>query len=795
MSSAAHVPLKVFCAYAREDIKLYEELKNHLAWLWRQERIELWCDQEIFPGEQWEEEIAKKLKNADIILLLISSNFLASNYCYNTELTYALQRHAAREVRVIPIILLSCVWRFPPLSSLQALPRNGKAIFKEKGVIPHDILAGVALEIGKVVSEIDRRRINRQEKKDNTIATSMDAAIEVDRESGATIKQSTRGGFIPSPDSPDFFQSLIYQSVPPPEELQLSPSGELTPTQDNDANNTPTRVTLLLALIRKQSLLAGLSLLLIFLIVGGTIFGVSDVIQKLTPQSTPIPISNNIGPNYIDNTQIVSNKVSDGRYALDTLDPLKKNAAQAFWSGKTNSSSWSNLFTKHTLNDGESCIYAQDQKISSPFFIVVAAVTLDRTDTDPTLSAGSGEEELQGICLRQMYYNGHLAKNAKMHMQVLIANIGTRFSAEDLDILKQIQMLAKGSNFLGVIGLPFSTTVDAYMPDFSNAHIPVISPSASSSKFDSMWLPYFHRVVSDTNEEGQYAGQYAMQLLKQKNLPLAQDILVFQASANSNEPYSSTLGEGFTNAFALTEQPTTRYYEISLADPFKTLVDSSINQYKLIFCACFSNEFSLLNKDLTTYGYQGIKMGGEALYDLEGYPENNQTKATPDPSYKNIYFTSFAFPDEVSLLCKVRSCQDSPDGELLGFYTHFCQTFGQSHSATSHCSARPESHVMLSYDATSALLNAYKDVLHSGKQSITFKDMKSDTVNFQGITGQIRFTSGSNIASHKIILALCIDGSSPPTAHLLDYSDINFFEAVPKSSQPSLPNGCVNAHF
>ena len=85
-------------------------------------------DRKIGAGKEWENEIDKHLNAADIILLLISSDFLASDYCYDVEVQTAMKRHDAGEARVIPIILRPVDWSGAPFSRLQALPKDAKPV-------------------------------------------------------------------------------------------------------------------------------------------------------------------------------------------------------------------------------------------------------------------------------------------------------------------------------------------------------------------------------------------------------------------------------------------------------------------------------------------------------------------------------------------------------------------------------------------------------------------------------------------------------------------------------------------
>ncbi len=86
--------IKVFYSYAHEDKKLRDELEKHLSALRRMGQIKEWHDHEINAGTDWKREIDIHLSTANIILLLISPDFLHSEYCYQVEMKQALERHA-----------------------------------------------------------------------------------------------------------------------------------------------------------------------------------------------------------------------------------------------------------------------------------------------------------------------------------------------------------------------------------------------------------------------------------------------------------------------------------------------------------------------------------------------------------------------------------------------------------------------------------------------------------------------------------------------------------------------------
>jgi tetratricopeptide (TPR) repeat protein len=121
-------PIVVFCCYSHQDEKLREELEKHLKSLMRNRLISTWSDRKLIPGEVWKDTIDENLKQADIIVPLVSADFMASDYCQTIEMRQAMERHRSKEAVVIPVILRPVDWRDGELGQLQALPKDGRAV-------------------------------------------------------------------------------------------------------------------------------------------------------------------------------------------------------------------------------------------------------------------------------------------------------------------------------------------------------------------------------------------------------------------------------------------------------------------------------------------------------------------------------------------------------------------------------------------------------------------------------------------------------------------------------------------
>lgn len=120
--------MKLFYSYSHRDEELRNELAKHLSILRRTGLINEWHDRRIGAGREWEGEISEHLQTAEIILLLVSADFLDSDYCYDLELGTAMRLHEARKALVIPIILRPVDWALSPFSKLQGLPTDMRPI-------------------------------------------------------------------------------------------------------------------------------------------------------------------------------------------------------------------------------------------------------------------------------------------------------------------------------------------------------------------------------------------------------------------------------------------------------------------------------------------------------------------------------------------------------------------------------------------------------------------------------------------------------------------------------------------
>ncbi|RMP83707.1 TIR domain-containing protein [Pseudomonas syringae] len=121
----------VFFSYCHADEGLRDQLEKQLSMLKRQGVIETWHDRRINAGQEIDAAIDEHINTDEIILLLVSPDFIASDYCYNVEMTRAMERHDAKQAIVIPVILRACDWHYAPFGKLLGTPSDGKPVAKE----------------------------------------------------------------------------------------------------------------------------------------------------------------------------------------------------------------------------------------------------------------------------------------------------------------------------------------------------------------------------------------------------------------------------------------------------------------------------------------------------------------------------------------------------------------------------------------------------------------------------------------------------------------------------------------
>jgi hypothetical protein len=149
-------PIKLFISYAHEDEGLKKVLLSQLASLNRQGLIEIWEDRRLRPSAHFDDEIKSQLERADVIVLLVSADFMASEYCFSTELKRAVQKDASGTARVIPVIVRPVDWEGAPFAHLTALPTDAVPVTTWKNI--DQAWLDVALGIRRIVEDLRQHR-------------------------------------------------------------------------------------------------------------------------------------------------------------------------------------------------------------------------------------------------------------------------------------------------------------------------------------------------------------------------------------------------------------------------------------------------------------------------------------------------------------------------------------------------------------------------------------------------------------------------------------------------------------
>ena len=470
--------------------------------------------------------------------------------------------------------------------------------------------------------------------------------------------------------------------------------------------------------------------------------------------NSPVPTSG-IGVTKVGNETI---GISDGSYALDTAQGrLSSNqmtqAATMLQGGNAGGavSLWDQAVTLDSSN-AEALIYLEDQRVlasGNPYIDLVVATMLSG---DPG-TVGVGRDDLQGAYVAQKAFNDSASLPNGVKVRLLVASSGSQ-ATYATQIARQIAQLAKvDTHFVGVMGWPFSSRVANAVSVLSQAHIPMLSQTASSDDFTGI-SSYFFRVAPPNVSQGIAGAKYAEQTLH------AHNIVLFVDNADS---YSRSLAAAFQQQFTKDGNKivATESYTVGKPGNFSQLLtDAESHNPDLIYFSGYAGDASVLLTQLPTSGqYANLNiLGGDALYEVQGYPSSAHF-AIP-----RMRFTTFAYPDEWNILCNSGqkfACSPPP------FFQQYISAFDPNHLHTGnpYGFTRADGDAILSYDATVAMLTAAQNALTGSKTSITPNDLllglKQIQGNkaIQGVSGQIAFdTKGNPVNKAFVILKVAPGG-------------------------------------
>jgi serine/threonine protein kinase len=447
-------------------------------------------------------------------------------------------------------------------------------------------------------------------------------------------------------------------------------------------------------------------------------------------------------PNGIGVTKVGSEYIgiSDGNFAFEafgTSGTYKQQAVNLFKESSSNASAAIPLFDEalqYNINDAEALIYREDMRVISsgaPYVTFVVATML----SDATLR-GIGHDDLQGAYVAQKEYNDKGLLPGGFKVRLLIASSGSQTRYAD-QVAEQIVQLAKSDpTFIGVMGWPYSSRSLEVIRTLTQAHIPLVSQTSSSDDLTNI-SPYFFRVAPANKIQGIVGARYAEHTLHARSAVLFVD---------PTDSYSQSLAQDFSQQFEADGNQivaTEEYTKNNAGSITSRIADALSHHPDILYFSGYATDIDALIADPSS-GKIPI-MGGDALYELSGYPRG------ASGGYGRLHFTTFAYPDEWSIL----GYKPQP-----AFFTDYVNDFdpGQQHVGNPYGYTRADNDVILSYDAMVAALKGTDNALSTGKVKLLPTDLQqglkqiSGINGFQGVSGQIAFGGDGDPVDKAIVI-------------------------------------------
>ena len=444
--------------------------------------------------------------------------------------------------------------------------------------------------------------------------------------------------------------------------------------------------------------------------------------------------------------------ISDGSFVFDITNQsnnthksnsiyYKNQAAHEFRSEHFASakSLWQQALQEDS-GDAETLIYQEDRRIreSGKNYITLVIATLLTG-----ANAHVGHDDLQGAYVAQKEFND---SNKPFQVRLLIANSGSGDELRASQIAQQIvQAASKDKTIVGVMGWPYSKSTLSAVHILADAHIPMVSETASTDTLTKI-SPYFFRVIPPDASQGKVNAHYVTQLLHAKRVALFVDPDNAYSSDFADDFKRQYLAQGNDNNIVATER-----YTIGVqgqAQLSSLLTDALSYNPDVIYFAGYASDLSTLLAALPTSGTNAnVKVvGGEGFYELSGYTSDAH------PHLKQLRFLSYAYPDEWTIANLTEP--------------HFFQAYGKDfdplkrhNPRADYGFTRADNDAILSYDATLALLTASS----YASNDIGFESINPDQIQqelkkindrnpLQGASGQIAFGNDGDPINKPILL-------------------------------------------
>jgi ABC-type branched-subunit amino acid transport system substrate-binding protein len=432
--------------------------------------------------------------------------------------------------------------------------------------------------------------------------------------------------------------------------------------------------------------------------------------------------------------------LSYGKVAFDihrTDGELKLQAARKLKDGDTNGaiSLW-NQAVSVDRSDAEAHIYLENTRVllsRQPHMTLATATLFTKGVT------GLGRDDLQGAYIAQKEYNEQAQKVGGKQLLLLVA-VASDDPVSVANVAQQIVEEAHhDSTILGVMGWPTSTSALAAVKVLANAHIPLVSESATSDALTGI-SPYFFRMGTDT-QQATFGAKYALKIMKVKR------VAVFEDPANA---YSKSLADAFTNTFTAEEQHTVvkQFYTVKQSDSLKGPIQDVIQEIKnqqvdMIYMSGYAADTSTLLAALpqcesSTPCVQ--VMGGDAL--------NTQGDYTTHMNISRVHFTAFAY---------AKLWEEEGKLEPAFFKEYQAAFSGRGLKATADTIV-PDSDTILAFDALNVLLQGCEQLQGGDKQDFTPENLKDQLtkITLSGVSGSIHFDKSNGNAVDKAVVMLHI---------------------------------------
>jgi ABC-type branched-subunit amino acid transport system substrate-binding protein len=431
----------------------------------------------------------------------------------------------------------------------------------------------------------------------------------------------------------------------------------------------------------------------------------------------------------------------DGSKVFDIYRPdasLKLQAARDVAAGDMQGakSLWDHALSVDS-SDAEALIYEENLRVIEshlPYITLVVGTYFAQEYT------GDGRNDLQGAYVEQKEHNDQvLASHSGVLLRLLIASAGTDNKSLVSVAQQVVQAAHKDSTIVGVIGWPTSGRTLTVLKIFARAHIPLVSPTATSDLLTGI-SPYFFRVAPTDTQQGAVAAEYVKNTLHDRRVAVFSD---------PNDAYSASLAKAFTSHFS-DEGHITIVENYTVGNPVmlrQRVQDALIWNPDLFYFAGYVDDASVVLQNLPpcTPSSCLLMMGGDALDVQYDYSLNDYK------SYYRLRFTTFAFQDQ-------RKVQGLPQNSP--FFREYAAAFDPQaqYRKGSYGYNFADTGAMLAYDATRVLLYASDTLIAAGKAHFTPTDLRqalsriTGSHAMQGVSGLIAFGPDGNVIGKQVLV-------------------------------------------